>query len=648
MRKRTVLFISFAFLLVLVAAAFMTACDGNTREIVFLIDGEVYFEATVKDGSVVAIPKIERTEYLTFKGWFLDGELYREDSVTVDRDMTFEAVWHRDYYDIYYVVYDGWNSALNPSRFATGSEVDLYEPTRPGYTFVGWYIDGERIEKLTDDVFNGSDAGSITLFSEWTPIECTVNFDAQGGDLSCEGMTVAYGERLDFPVPERYGYTFEGWFNGYDRVTDGKGMCLSSWSYTGVVELTAKWKINPSDTGLTILPSDSGYVLDWASDTSATLIVPDYVTEIGENAFESNTTCTELLFAEGSRLTVVGDRAFYKSKIRNIVLPAGVVSIGDKAFGSCPDLESVAFEDGSKLDHIGDRAFANCRSLRSVELPATIREIPSRAFIGCYSLYRFVVPEGCRYIFESAFENCYALASLTLSSDVEYIGNNAFSGCRQLREIYNLSALPLVAGDTAYGLVAKAATDIYTDADAVSKVVVTSDGFVFYDAEDGAVLVTALNGKGKLTLPSSYEGTGYVIGSGAFYYRGYTGVVIPDAVTEIGEMAFGYCASLESVTIGAGTTEIGENAFMFCSALKEVRLPEDSQLTKIGAGAFRMCSSLPSFTVTANVSDIGLFAFEKCENLLEVFNFSALDIVAGSEDHGGVALYAVNVYTSLD
>lgn len=648
MKKKTALFILLALIFAMSVAVLLGACDDGSRTIEFLVDGKTYYKTSVKEGTVVNVPQINRTEEFTFNGWYLEGEIYLEETVTVDRDMTFEAVWVRDYYDIYYVLYDGKNDVLNPKRFGRGTVVHLYEPTRPGYTFKGWYLEGEKIEEITDSTFKDSDAESITLFSEWEPAEYNIRLDAQGGELNDKEITVTYGNVTDFPVPEKYGYTFAGWYNGYERVTDGKGKCLSAWSYTDVNELTANWEINTSLPGLSIYSSGTGYVLYSAFGEYESLTIPDYVTEIYEYAFNSNSNCKELLFAEGSKLTVVDDYAFYKSKIESIVLPAGVVSIGDCAFMLCKDLESVTFADGSKLDHIGDSAFEQCSSLKSINIPDTVREIPAFAFRNCYSLYEFVVPEGCRYISESAFHHCYALASLTLSKNVEYIGKDAFADCPQLREIYNLSALPLVAGDSAYGCVASNATDIYTSTDAESKVVVTSDGFVFYDGSDGAILLTAPKRNGELILPESFEGNGYSIGKKVFYYCGYTSVVIPDAVTEIGDGAFDYCASLATVKIGAGVTRIGDDAFSLCTALEKVDLAADGALTEIGENAFGRCSSLSSFTVPVNVVKIEYGAFLECVKLIKVCNLSSLNIVAGSDEHGFIAKYAVLVTASLD
>ncbi len=47
-------------------------------------------------------------------------------------------------------------------------------------------------------------------------------------------------------------------------------------------------------------------------------------------------------------------------------------------------------------------------------------------------------------------------------------------------------------------------------------------------------------------------------------------MTIPSSVTSIGELAFFYCTSLTSVTIGNGVTSIGEHAFEACTNLTSV------------------------------------------------------------------------------
>lgn|GEM_PF-1791943 len=53
-----------------------------------------------------------------------------------------------------------------------------------------------------------------------------------------------------------------------------------------------------------------------------------------------------------------------------------------------------------------------------------------------------------------------------------------------------------------------------------------------------------------------------------------TVVVIPEGVTEIGELAFNNCESLKEITIPDSVTKIGDYAFNNCESLKEVTIPD--------------------------------------------------------------------------
>lgn len=82
-----------------------------------------------------------------------------------------------------------------------------------------------------------------------------------------------------------------------------------------------------------------------------------------------------------------------------------------------------------------------------------------------------------------------------------------------------------------------------------------------------------------------------------------------------------------------------------CYNITSVTFGENSQLTSIGDGAFNWCESLESITIPASVTSIGEWAFVECYRLIEVWNLSKLNITAGSEDNGYVAYYAKRVET---
>ncbi len=87
-------------------------------------------------------------------------------------------------------------------------------------------------------------------------------------------------------------------------------------------------------------------------------------------------------------------------------------------------------------------------------------------------------------------------------------------------------------------------------------------------------------------------------------------------VKSIGDYAFYYCTSLESVTINDGITSIGEFAFYYCSVLTSVKIPDS--VTSIGDSAFSYCFELTSVTIPESVTSIGYFVARECHALTAI------------------------------
>ncbi len=80
---------------------------------------------------------------------------------------------------------------------------------------------------------------------------------------------------------------------------------------------------------------------------------------------------------------IIGDNAFQYSSFTKVVVN-GVTNIGNYAFAKCPSLENVIIGDGVKS--IGGLAFYDCSSLTSVTIGSDVKSIGSFAFEGCDSL----------------------------------------------------------------------------------------------------------------------------------------------------------------------------------------------------------------------------------------------------------------------
>ena len=147
------------------------------------------------------------------------------------------------------------------------------------------------------------------------------------------------------------------------------------------------------------------------------------------------------------------------------------------------------------------------------------------------------------------------------------------------------------------------------------------------------------------TIPATVtnDGTTYSvtsIGNDAFRYSSsLESVTIGKSVTSIGQGAFRYCSSLKSVTIGKSVTSIGWSAFSYCSSLKSVTI--GNSVTSIGLGAFEYCSSLTSITLPNSVTSIETHAFEKCSSL------TSLTIPNSVTSIGNSAFYGCKSLTSI-
>ena len=137
------------------------------------------------------------------------GKRFRE--AACETELTEEDVaLYRDSYTITYMDMERGENP-NPDTYQRDQGQVLAVPSRVGYLFGGWYLDGGYTKKITS-IAKGSH-GDKVLYPKWSPIGYTLAFNANGGSGSASRRSLRYDVDTILPSTgfKRTGYTLTGW-----------------------------------------------------------------------------------------------------------------------------------------------------------------------------------------------------------------------------------------------------------------------------------------------------------------------------------------------------------------------------------------------------------------------------------------------------
>ncbi|MGM9817373.1 MAG: InlB B-repeat-containing protein [Paludibacteraceae bacterium] len=648
--------------------SFIANWQANTYKITFNTEGGIIdkTETDINYNDWIKLPIPEKKGY-RFSGWFFNGEKLNDGNWNIAQDCTLDARWDLIVYSIKYILDGGENAENNPSSYSAYDEITIQEPSKTGYTFLGWTYDGvtNPIKSITIQI--GS-IGEREFVANWLANTYLITYNYNGGVESVITQNVTFDSFSCLATATRSGYKFCGWFENEMQYVDGV------WETPRNITLCAKWipdtntkykvnhyQENANDTGYTLFATETLYgttdstvtpsVNEYACFTSPSLksiiISGDGTSEVnyyykrnkytltlypnnGESAITKTFKYQATLIGIDSWVSQTGYTfggwyidedlttafsytnmgnssvslyAYWAGDTKPTKLAYEVVSSEIKINGALASLSQIAIP--SHIGNIPVTTISNLSSsaIESVRLPWTTTTICDNAFAGAANLTTINL-NNIEYIGESAFSECTSLQDITFDRLVS-LGDYAFKGCISLKNIILPNTL---TGALNYCFYNCSSMENIVISQNVTEICKGS----FYGC----------GGLKEMTIP--FTGISPIGNASNYYVNNSFGSIFGE--TEYGGSApIGYdpgafCKtfyvpkSLTKVTVYG---DIQNYAFSNCQYLTTVIVVNAK---KIGEKAFNSCVNLTSLQMcTLVLETINSGAFVRCDRLLELY-----------------------------
>lgn len=246
-KKKLIIALVLVVLLVILVAVIVKNNQTLGLEVTFDCHGGTKVESQkLKKGELLEKPEDPTKEGYEFIGWYYDGEKFDFDQ-EIDTNIKLEAKWLKVESIKYTVTFDtDGGNAISEQKIEKGKTAKRpSDPTRNGYTFVEWTLDGESYD------FSDKVEKNITLKAVWKQNNISTNVNKPSGNHTSSNNNYVPSKPIIKPKPEKpakkvYKITF------YDRdvvigrqeVTEGNLVTVPAnptkehytflnWSYNG-------------------------------------------------------------------------------------------------------------------------------------------------------------------------------------------------------------------------------------------------------------------------------------------------------------------------------------------------------------------------------------------------------------------------------
>lgn len=567
--------------------SFIANWQANTYTITFNVNGGTIDETQVqvKYDMYVSLPTPNKSGS-TFSGWYCEGKKIENGEWGIAKDCTLDAQWDLITYTVSYDLNGGTNASGNPSSYSAYDEFSLQEPTKTGYTFLGWR--GNNVSETTKKVTipKGS-IGNRSYTAVWQANSYTINYDADGGTINETVQNVMFDESVTLYSAKKTGYTFAGWYYGDTKLSSG------IWKITNNVSVKAKWVAN-SNTKYMVYhylenANDSEYTLTKTQTlygTTATSVSPS-VESYAYFTIPAKQTIT--ISCDGTSFV----KYYYKREKFTLTLyPNNGAAIQTKTFKYG---QSISGADNwvSRTGY----TFAGWYTDLNLSAIFTDKSMPGSSV----NLYAYWSEESKTSLFGFAI----SFSSVTIT---QYNGNETSI------------VVPRYIGNLPVTTINYMATNNMQNVSLPQSVITIGDN-AFKDA-------TTLQ---RINLESIVS-----IGSNAF--SGCTALIDPsfNSLTTLGDYAFSGCTSI--IDISLPNTVSGNLNYCFYNCSKLERIIVSRNITGICANSFYGCSSLKEITLPFTGISADVWVKKPNTNALAVAN-DMFGIIFSKTDWGACTSY---------
>ena len=222
---------------------------SNYNKTVVSIGEEVKLIATTKSG-------------YTFIGWYNGNDLLTSETQysfkMPKQDVVYTAKWIK-------VMLESDNTSAGTvnvldGTYVVGDSATATATTKSGYTFIGWYNDDVKVCDTLSYTFK-MPSTATTFTAKWIKVKLDKNISDAGNVSELTGQYIA-DEKVSVVATTNEGYTWLGWFNGDEKITENEQLEFNMPAVEKV--FTARWEPNE----YTITLDANGGVLNYTSTVS--------------------------------------------------------------------------------------------------------------------------------------------------------------------------------------------------------------------------------------------------------------------------------------------------------------------------------------------------------------------------------------------